>query len=327
VEYSALHWGFLPALIALSVLHYVCAALALRTAAGRSLPLREATMTQFAAAAANRLAPGGVGAAAVNIRYLSCRGLSAPCAIASVTALHAATGLTDLLLFLSVLAVGQSTGAGGVEILTALASHMAATVGRLPLPWLVASAVVLAASAVLACRRRRGGNGRLITTLRQTLVAMAELPRRPRDLLLTVAATAATTLVLSLAFTLSVLAVPGASTPGNMMTLLAAYFIGSTIGSALPVPAGLGSEAALIAALGGAGVSAGHALQAVILFRAITYWAPVPVGLFATRALRRSRSGPSPHPRPYPCPPPLDSPAFYGGSPLTHRASGLNSSA
>jgi hypothetical protein len=52
-------------------------------------------------------------------------------------------------------------------------------------------------------------------------------------------------------------------------------------------------------------VPAGHALQAVILFRAITYWAPVPVGLFATRALRRSRSGPSvPTPAPVPVPAP-----------------------
>jgi uncharacterized membrane protein YbhN (UPF0104 family) len=94
-----------------------------------------------------------------------------------------------------------------------------------------------------------------------------------------------------------VLAVPGASAPGELMTLLAAYFIGAAAGSALPVPAAIGStEAALIAALGGAEVSAGHALQAVVLFRAITYWAPVPVGLFATRALRRSQAEPVPAP-------------------------------
>jgi uncharacterized membrane protein YbhN (UPF0104 family) len=297
VETSALHWGFLPALIALSVLHYVCAAIALRAAAGRPLPLREATLTQFTAAAANRLAPGGIGAAAINIRYLTCRGLPAPRAIASVTALHAATGVGDLLLFLVVLAVGQSTGAGGAQVLTALSSHTARAAGRLPLPWLSAAAGVLLALTVFAWwhRRGRGGRGgRMVTTFRQILTAFAELLRRPRDLFVTVTATAATTLVLSIAFVLSVLAVPGAATPGAMMTLLAVYFIGSAAGSALPVPAAIGStEAGLIAALGGAEVSAGHALQAVVLFRAITYWAPVPVGLFATRALRRSRAEPS----------------------------------
>ncbi|MCW2889473.1 MAG: hypothetical protein QOE54_434 [Streptosporangiaceae bacterium] len=288
VETSALHWGFLPALIALSVLHYMCAALALQAAAGRPLPLREATLTQFTAAAANRLAPGGIGAAAVNVRYLTCRGLPAPRAIAGVTALHVATGLGDLLLFLTVLGVGQSTGDGGTRVLTQLTSHTARTAARLPLPWLLVCAGVVAALALFAWWRRRGQGGRVLATLGQIMTAMADLRRRPRDLLVTVTATAATTLALSMAFVMSVLAVPGASAPGAIMTLLAAYFIGAAAGSALPVPAAIGStEAGLIAALGGAEVSAGHALQAVVLFRAITYWAPVPVGLYAARVLRR----------------------------------------
>ncbi|MCW2918353.1 MAG: integral rane protein [Actinomycetia bacterium] len=297
VETFALHWGFLPVLILLSVLHYVASALALQSVAGRRLPLREATLTQFTAAAANRLAPGGIGAAAVNVRYLTCRGVPAPRAIASVTALQAATALGDLLLFLAVLTVGHWTGGGGAQVLTALGSHTAQTADRLPLPWLLAAIGTVIALVAFAWWRMRGDSGRLITTLAQTLTAMAELLRRPRDLLVTVTATAATTLVLSLAFALSVLAVPGASAPGELMTLLAAYFIGAAAGSALPVPAAIGStEAALIAALGGAEVSAGHALQAVVLFRAITYWAPVPVGLFATRALRRSQAEPVPAP-------------------------------
>ncbi|MGI8332430.1 lysylphosphatidylglycerol synthase transmembrane domain-containing protein [Actinomadura scrupuli] len=294
METSALHWGFLPALTALSVLHYVCAALALQAAAGRPLPLREATLTQFTAAAANRLVPGGIGAAAVNVRYLTCHGLAAPRAIAGVTALHAATALGDLLLFLAVLGVGQWTGAGGTRVLTELGAHTARTAGRLPLPWMLVSAGAVAALVLFAWWRRRGQGGRLLAALGQTVTALAELRRRPRDLLVTVTATAATTLVLSLAFAMSVLAVPGASAPGAMLTLLAAYFIGAAAGSVLPVPAAIGStEAALVAALGGAEVSAGHALQAVVLFRVVTYWAPVPVGLYAARVLRRSRAEPA----------------------------------
>jgi uncharacterized membrane protein YbhN (UPF0104 family) len=292
VETSALHWGFLPVLILLSVLHYVGSALALQTVAGRRLPLREATLTQFTAAAANRLAPGGIGAAAVNVRYLTCRGLPAPRAIASVTALQAATVLGDLLLFLVVLTVAPWTGGGGAQVLGALGSGMARTADRLPLTWLLAAIGAVIVLVAFAWWRMRGHSGRLIIALGQTLTAMAELLRRPRDLLVTVTATATTTLVLSLAFALSVLAVPGASAPGELMTLLAAYFIGAAAGSALPVPAAIGSEAALIAALCGAEVSPGHALQAVVLFRAITYWAPVPVGLLATRALRRSQAEP-----------------------------------
>ena len=51
---------------------------------------------------------------------------------------------------------------------------------------------------------------------------------------------------------------------------------------------GIGStEAALVAALAAGGVPPGPALQAVLVFRAVTFWAPVPVGLLACRTLRR----------------------------------------
>ncbi|MGW2308405.1 lysylphosphatidylglycerol synthase domain-containing protein, partial [Actinomadura luteofluorescens] len=59
-------------------------------------------------------------------------------------------------------------------------------------------------------------------------------------------------------------------------------------GSAVPTPGGVGStEAALVAALAALGVAAGPALHAVLLFRAVTFWAPVPLGILACRTLRR----------------------------------------
>jgi uncharacterized membrane protein YbhN (UPF0104 family) len=61
------------------------------------------------------------------------------------------------------------------------------------------------------------------------------------------------------------------------------------------VPAGIGStEAALVAVLGGAGISTGPALQAIVVFRAITYWAPVPIGILSARVLRRHPTLPAP---------------------------------
>ena len=54
------------------------------------------------------------------------------------------------------------------------------------------------------------------------------------------------------------------------------------------MPAGVGStEAALIAALATAQIPAAQAATGVLLFRIMTFWAPVPAGIMSTRWLRR----------------------------------------
>ncbi|WP_372509158.1 lysylphosphatidylglycerol synthase domain-containing protein [Actinomadura madurae] len=64
--------------------------------------------------------------------------------------------------------------------------------------------------------------------------------------------------------------------------------MGAAAGSAIPTPGGVGStEAALVAALAALDIDTGAALHAVLLFRAITFWAPVPLGILACRTLRR----------------------------------------
>ena len=90
-----------------------------------------------------------------------------------------------------------------------------------------------------------------------------------------------------MALALCVLAVPGPASPNDILPMLAAYLVGAAAGASLPAPGGVGStEAALVASLAAVGVGAGSALQAVLLFRAITFWAPIPIGLFTWRALR-----------------------------------------
>lgn len=271
---GSLHWGYLPALAALAVLHYLLSALALQAAAGTRLPLRQATLVQFTAAAANRVTPGGIGAMAVNTRYLVCRGLRGPQAIASVSALHAATMVADLGLALTVLTVA------GPAVLPTHAPDAAS--------WLLAAGAVAVVLA-LAIRPVRRRAWRMVG---EVAIAIRALCRRPRDLMVTLLTCAGTTMTLSAAFAISVLAVPGAARPAAAPALVACYFIGTTAGGAVPIPAGIGTtEAAMIAALSGAEVDPGAAVAAVLLFRLITFWTPVPVGLVAARALRRSRPG------------------------------------
>ncbi|MFC7563413.1 lysylphosphatidylglycerol synthase domain-containing protein [Actinomadura namibiensis] len=72
------------------------------------------------------------------------------------------------------------------------------------------------------------------------------------------------------------------------MPFLTAYLVGAAAAAAVPSPGGVGStEAALTGALIALGVTAAPALQTVLLFRAITFWAPVPIGLLTSRTLRR----------------------------------------
>ena len=83
------------------------------------------------------------------------------------------------------------------------------------------------------------------------------------------------------------------SPPFDAQAQLLGYHEVAFIGDAQESPyIGLGTtEAAMIAALTGSEVEPGAAVAAVLLFRLITFWTPVPIGLFAARDLRRAHAG------------------------------------
>ena len=66
------------------------------------------------------------------------------------------------------------------------------------------------------------------------------------------------------------------------------YLTGAALGSVVPTPGGLGAvEAALAAGLTATGMAAATAVSAVLLFRLLTFWLPVPVGWAAFNYLQR----------------------------------------
>ncbi|GGT82241.1 hypothetical protein GCM10010208_00630 [Actinomadura livida] len=187
---------------------------------------------------------------------------------------------------------GESANHLGVETIAAGADSAASaglpgTGGEAaplpPVPRAIAAGVLLAAA--VPCGRRAARSAAAV----RAVEGLTDLCRRPRALLVVLAGSAATTFTLGLAFALSVLAVPGtAAAPSDLLVLVAAYLVAAAAGSAVPAPGGIGStEAALVAALVALGITAGPALHAVLLFRAVTFWAPVPLGLLAFRTLRR----------------------------------------
>ena len=66
------------------------------------------------------------------------------------------------------------------------------------------------------------------------------------------------------------------------------YLAGATIGQAAPTPGGLGAvEAALAAGLTAAGLDAGLAVSAVLLYRLLTFWLPTLPGYWSFNYLTK----------------------------------------
>ena len=298
---GAVRWQFLPILGFVAALHYGFAAVALRAASGARLPLGATTLAQLAASTANRLTPAGLGGAAVNVRYLTRRGTGAAPAVSAVAALGVLGAVADLLLIVLLVVAGSWVGlSGGNAELTSLGGHLT---HFLTLPKLststvavvgaIAVVVILAVILRLKLRRRHDAfsmASRLRSVQRaviDTLRHLADLLHRPRDLATLLVASSGTTLMMGLAFAVSVSAIPGSTGGSSTGVILVAYLLGAAAGSAVPSPSGIGStEATLVAALVIAHVPAAHALQSVLLFRLVSFWAPAIAGLPAARVLR-----------------------------------------
>jgi uncharacterized membrane protein YbhN (UPF0104 family) len=81
----------------------------------------------------------------------------------------------------------------------------------------------------------------------------------------------------------------GESPPVAVITQ--AFFVGM-LGNLLPMPGGVGGvEGGMIAALVAFGVDGGLAVVAVLVFRAFTFWLPLPPGIVAYFQLRRTVEG------------------------------------
>ncbi len=291
---GTLRWFLLFPLILCAVLHFVCAAVALQASAGCRTPFGQRFLGQLAASTANRVTPAGLGGAAVNVRFLSVRGArSTGAAVGAVTALALFGALADMVVFTALLALSIWTrwGASSGE-LPALRRRVAEVAAAGPVgPAQVVAIVAVAALLVVVAFRRRPDSERAGRAwaggARAAWSQLRDILHRPHDLLVLLTASAATTLLMGVGLATAVRAVPGALPGAPFGALIIAYMVGSAVGSALPTPAGIGgTEAGLVAALSLASVPVGHAVQSVLLFRIVAFWAPAVCGVAAARRLR-----------------------------------------
>ena len=287
---------YLPVLAALVALHYVAAAAAVRAVAGLRGRAGEIGLVQLAAAAANRVTPLGLGAGAVNVRYLCRRGSNPAQAVGAVAALGVLGAAADLIVTLAVWLADQGKSASSPSATGLLRLRLAhALRGFSPAPLLRPVVLLVLAGLLLGLwqlRRARTTSttrpGGLSGSAQRAAASVLALRRRPLALLVLMVSSGATTAVLAVAFVVSVHAVAGGPTTVGVSTLLLLFLVSSAAASSVPTPAGIGAtEGALVAVLLLAHDSTSHAVQAVILFRLVTFWAPVPLGLLAARALRR----------------------------------------
>jgi glycosyltransferase 2 family protein len=265
------NWLWAVAALGLSALTYVGATLSLSGVVLERLNPVRTFLAQVASSFVALVAPAAVGGAALNIRYLQKAKVAPGDAAASV----GASQVIALVLHLLLLAVFAAV-TGTSHNLTVRPPHWA----YVALAVLVAA--ILAVLAVPAGRRLL--RSRLALTLSQVIPRLLDIAQQPARLAVGVGGALLVTTGYIACLTVSVYAF-GGSVP--IAAIAVVFLTGSAIGSFVPTPGGIGAvEAALSAGLTAAGLPGGVAISAVVLFRTVTFWLPVPLGWGAMNYLQ-----------------------------------------
>ncbi|MGP3922158.1 lysylphosphatidylglycerol synthase transmembrane domain-containing protein [Streptomyces sp. 8N616] len=265
--------SWLVAAAAATGMAWVAAAFARQGAVVERLPPARLLATQFAASSANHLLPSGLGAGAVNLRFMSVCGLPPARSSAALALYLLAESVARVALLLSLLAAFPHALRIGHLVPGGALTSLAMTGGVL-----LAAALLLIA-AVRPLRR-------VVRTFLSTALSEARSIHARPDRVLALWGG-------SLAFPAlqaSGLVAVGLSLhlPVPAMHVAVAYLAASVMAAAVPTPGGIGSvDAALALALITVGAPAAVATAAVLAFRLITVWLPLLPGALMLGALVR----------------------------------------
>ena len=266
-------WGIVA--LALSASTYVGATISLSGFVAVRLSFFRTLLVQVAGSFITLVTPAAVGGAALNIRYLQRRKVPAAVAAASVGVAQVVAFVLHIVLIVVFAAVAGSSAKEHIQ----------------PPQWawyVLAGLVVLALAVLAVPAGRRALRARVSPTLGQVLPRLLDVAQQPVKLAQGIGGA----LLLSLSYILCLaacVAAFGRSVP--IASIAVVYLTGSAIGSILPTPGGLGGvEAALTAGLTAAGLPGAVAVSAVLLFRLLTFWLPVPFGWAAMTYLEREQA-------------------------------------
>jgi uncharacterized membrane protein YbhN (UPF0104 family) len=264
---------WLLAAVAVTGLGWVAVSFARQGAVLERLPAGRLLATQFAAGAANHVLPSGLGAGAVNLRFLRGCGLPPARSSAALALYLLAEAAGRVMLLLALLAGFPHALRLGGLVDGGAGARIAATAG------LVAVALALTVFVVPPLRRL------VLGFLRTALADARSVHRRPARVLALWGG--------SLAFpalqAAGLVAVAAAlDLPVPMAHVAVAYLAASVLAAAIPAPGGIGSvDAALVVALVTAGAPVTGATSAVLAYRIITVWLPLLPGALVLGALVR----------------------------------------
>jgi glycosyltransferase 2 family protein len=268
----AADWRWCAVALVLSAVTYVGAALSLSGFVAERLNFVRTLLVQLAGSFVTLVTPAAVGGAALNVRYLQRRKIPASVAVASVGVSQVVAFVLHILLIVVFAAIAGTGTRSSIK----------------PPTWayfVVAGLVVLAGVVLAVPAGRRMVRARLSPTFNQVLPRLLEVAQHPRKL----AEGIGGALLLSITYILCLAACVAAFSRSVPLARVGfVYLTGSAIGSIIPTPGGLGAvEAALTAGLTAAGVPGAAAVSAVLLFRLVTFWLPVPLGSAALNFLER----------------------------------------
>lgn len=270
--FATANWWWIAAAFGFSLFTYFGSAWALSGFVPEKLRLSRTLMAQIAGDFATLVSPPTLGSIAINVRYLQKSGLHPALAAASVGVSGVVTFIVHILLLL-----GFTIAAGTATDFTFDPPRSAVIiVGAL-------AVVVLALLAVPWVRKQI--MRRLGPLLKEVVPRLVTVAQRPMKLLEGIGGI----VLLNLAY-IGVMFACVEAFGGSMSIAVIAvvYLAGATIGQAAPTPGGLGAvEAVLSAGLTAAGLDAGTAVSAVLLFRLVTFWAPTVPGYVALNKLTR----------------------------------------
>lgn len=234
--------------------------------AGDVVPVRHVMAAQLTGTALNRVVPAGGGLVAAHVALLRRRGHDSEAMSASVVA-YAAAGLLAHAVLLIV--AGSAAAFGG--LLPPVSPPHLPTVGG---PLLIAVGVLTLVLLVVMHRRRPGWPAAARATARAALHAVRTRP----------AVLARLTVLQMVAQLLMGVGLFGAllatGTTVSLMALVTVFVLSTTVLAAVPAPGGTGPvELGLLAGLAFLAVPTTAAVAAVALFRLVTHWLPVPLGV------------------------------------------------
>jgi uncharacterized protein (TIRG00374 family) len=266
-------WGIVA--LALSASTYIGATISLSGFVAARLSFFRTLLVQVAGSFITLVTPAAVGGAALNIRYLQRKKIPAAVAAASVGVAQVVAFVLHIVLIVVFAAVAGSSAKEHIQ----------------PPRWawyVLAGLVVLALAVLAVPAGRRALRARVSPTLGQVVPRLLDVAQQPVKLAQGIGGA----LLLSLSYILCLaacVAAFGRSVP--IASIAVVYLTGSAIGSILPTPGGLGGvEAALTAGLTAAGLPGAVAVSAVLLFRLLTFWLPVPFGWAAMTYLEREQA-------------------------------------